>query len=170
MKKIPLSVLTATIASQDGRDDDSTAFLLRQLRNCLNMGLLLPADYQGYGKTAAALFDEAGLCAARLFTVLIDLGFDVKLLRKVRDIMQRDLLKIIDETRQNQNWSLVLTLKRETSTGEAKLIGGFFLTDEIKDKKTEKIVAAQDKKNGVNIQAKLTIPASDLFQPLLDAE
>lgn len=52
----------------------SAGYLARQLRTFVQHGALTPVDYRGEGRTAAALFDEVGICAARLLCVAATLG------------------------------------------------------------------------------------------------
>ena len=166
MNTFSLSLMANRIAIQDGRDEDATAFLHRQIRNWFNMGLLSACDYRGHGKTATALFDESALCAARLYSVLIDLGFDVKLLRNARDIMKPDLLKVIESSGE---WTFELTLKRERSTGKTQVTGGFREAGKEPDKTAMRILAAQDKEHGLVLQATVLLPASALFHTLLES-
>lgn len=71
----------------------SAGYIARQLRTFVQRGALMPTDYRGEGRTAAAVFDFRGLCAARMLTVLNRLGLSIDQLIVVSGClnnMQRD--------------------------------------------------------------------------------
>src|SRR5689334_3987433 len=58
----------------------SPAFHTRQTREFLRIKALVPTAYAGEGRTAAAVFDEAGVCRAMILYTLASLGLDFSLL------------------------------------------------------------------------------------------
>lgn len=69
---------------------NSSAYHARQLRGLIRAGALKPVMYGGEGQTAAALFDEAGLCCAMILHTLASLNLEFDLLA-VATIATRNL-------------------------------------------------------------------------------
>ena len=83
MTNLSISEISEQLARIDGLDEETMAYLHRQIRNWANHGLIVPVGARGYGRTAAALFDGTALGKCRILSVLTDLGFDVSRLRQV---------------------------------------------------------------------------------------
>lgn len=67
---------------------NSPSIHARQLRTQIRGGALKPATYGGEGPTAAALFDEAGLCRAMVLHSLASLNLDASLLSTASGLTQ----------------------------------------------------------------------------------
>lgn len=83
MPRFTLKRMAQLIGPLDGRDEAGTAYLHQQFRNFQAKSLLTPVGHEGLGKTSSALFDETDLSVARILSVLVDLGFDIRMLREV---------------------------------------------------------------------------------------
>jgi hypothetical protein len=59
---------------------NAPAYHARQIRGLIRAGALKPATYGGEGQTAAALFDEAGLCRTMIVHALASLNLEFDLL------------------------------------------------------------------------------------------
>lgn len=156
------------VADAFGGDAATISYRLRQYRVLHTAGLVPAASREGRGKTATALFDEAGTCTFRLFSRLTeDFSFStamasgtiVSLNSSVRPgTSLPDALKGI---RAGEAWSLILDILPD------KRIAGHFERDgaSIESDKAEEIM--QSAGYPAMLLGRLVIPCSDLLKPLL---
>lgn len=130
------------LAAADGVN--SAPYFARQLRSMVQRRILEPVTYQGEGRTAAAIFNEEGICEARLLTALARLGFSPEqqldahhCMRNMSDDAFREemagkpfrpgLPAAIEGTKRGERWFLVLHMKQERfeHEGDAGISGSF---------------------------------------------
>lgn len=93
------------IAEQHCQDESGVEYWHRVFRQLHAAGLLRSQGRRGHGRTAAALFDQTGLCHAALIgTLMANFGLEA---RTVREILQSitDLGQIPDERAPSQRQS-----------------------------------------------------------------
>lgn len=117
--------------------DRSPAYFARLLRTMVQQRVLHPATYYGEGRTAAAMFGEDGICAARILTTVQRLGLAPDDLEAVYGCLQNmgvedwhemsakggglpGLRYVIDRTKAGESWFFVLHLRSEVMTDFAQ--------------------------------------------------
>ena len=186
MSNLSISEISEQLARIDGLDEEAKAYLHRQIRNWANQGLIVPVGARGYGRTAAALFDETALGKCRIFSVLTDLGFDVSRLRQVNQDLRDSLvgsdwenrpasLKVdggwtsngvvadaMEGIRQGETWGFQITLVLDTNG--RKRVAGRVTWPETRASPIGS--AAFDSK----ILASVSLSLNDLLAPLLEGK
>ena len=198
MRTYTLRQMAELIGAADHRDAAGVAYLHQQLRNLHAKGFLAAGDRRGIGRTSSSLFDEVELCRARLLSILYDLGFDVRMLREASERMspsasgvrvstgaegqrqedfywddpqaaERHLDKLPSAVRNGELWSLRLNLVSQH--GCKGISGGFRAAQDPQlSADEERAVAAVYEHQGLQIQATLTLPATELVAPLVVEE
>ncbi|WP_374471048.1 hypothetical protein [Phenylobacterium sp.] len=198
MRTYTLRQMAELIGAADGRNAEGVAYLHQQLRNLHAKGFLIAGERRGIGRTSSSLFDEVELCRARLLSILYDLGFDARMLREASDRMspsasgvrvstgsdgerredyywddphsaERHLDKLPAAVREGEIWTL--RLKLISQHGRKGISGGFHAAqDPQPSAEEERAVAAFYEHQELQVQATLTLPASDLVAPLVVEE
>lgn len=182
MPQITISDATELFGRLDGRAK-STMLIHRQLRNYYAKGLI--EGERGETETAPVTLPMREVCKARLLNVLSDLGAEAKMLGHFVRAMETPphrvtpiagkvhpasgLDQAIAGIAAGEEWHLDLDLRLKRDLGERYVRGSFRQGGAALTAEATRILAAQDLSNGEETQVTMTLPATALLCPVLDA-
>lgn len=180
MSQLSVAETTALFAQIENLSDSVRAKLARRIY-LFEAKDLISIGQEGEGRKDVRL-DLETVCAVRVYSVLIDLGFDNQTLVDVRQAFNTvdpdfdenpdhatDLQTAIEAARAGKTFDLLLSLTHSAAAGTKSLSVKFDGLHPSGVGRAARTLAMLNAANGISTQATVRIPAADLLRPVIEA-